>query len=343
MSATRDENLLAAALAAAQRGWHVFPIRPHSKKPPALHGDTTDRPCPRTGGCRDGHHGWEQRATTDPDRIQAAWNGPFTGCNIGIATGPSGLLVLDLDTVHSPDEVVPDGWNRRGIRHGRDVFTALCQQAQEPVPDHTTTVTTPRGGTHLYFTAPTTVQLRNTEGESGNGLGWKVDTRAWGGYVVAPGSITPDGIYTLTDDRPPMKLPAWLVHLLTPRPSPVNSAPSVVAAARLDAYVAAAVRGECDRVCSAQPTRHTRTLFSAAGNLGQLIGAGTLPPVTAEQALYTAAQHMITGTCQCTEREVRRTITNGLRAGAARPRTLPTQGPPPPAAITGLFDQAGAA
>jgi hypothetical protein len=342
MSTTRTETLLAAALAAAQRGWHIFPIRPNRKKPPALHGDTTDRPCPRTGLCRDAHQGWEQRATTDPDRIHAAWTGPFAGCNIGIATGPSRLLVVDLDTVHSPEEVVPDGWNRGGIRDGRGVFEALCAQARESVPWQTTTVTTPRDGIHLYYTAPSTVELRNTEGEFGNGLGWKIDTRAWGGYVVAPGSITPDGTYTLTDGREPVRLPGWLVHLLTPRPSTANSAPSVVAAARLDAYVAAAVRGECERVSTAQPTRHTRTLFSASGNLGQLVGAGTLPPITAEHELLNAAQHMIIGTCQCTEREVRRIITDGLRAGTARPRTLPTTAAPPDRK-TGPFDQAGAA
>lgn len=342
MSTNRTDMLLAAALAAAERGWHVFPIRPNSKKPPALHGDTTDRPCPHTGICREGHQGWEQRATTDPDRIRAAWTGPFIGCNIGIATGPSGLVVVDLDTIHSPDEVVPDGWNRRGIRDGRGVFAAICEQAREPVPRETTAATTPRGGIHLFYAAPSTVELRNTEGESGNGLGWKIDTRAWGGYVVAAGSITPDGLYMLVDERPAMKLPGWLVHLLTPRPSTAKSAPSVVAAARLDAYVAAAVRGECERVAAAQPTRHTRTLFGAAGNLGQLVGAGTLPPVTAEEALYAAAHHMITGTCHCTDREIRRTIANGLRAGAARPRTLPTDRPAQPATPE-LFTGRGAA
>jgi hypothetical protein len=43
-----------------------------------------------------GHAGWEQRATTDPNRIRRAWStGPF---NVGIATGPAGLVVVDVDT-----------------------------------------------------------------------------------------------------------------------------------------------------------------------------------------------------------------------------------------------------
>jgi hypothetical protein len=52
---------------------------------------------------------------------------------------------------------------------------------------------------------------------------------------------------------------------------------------------------------------------------------------------------MITGTCHCTEREIRRTITNGLRAGATRPRTLPTTQPPRPAETGELFPTRGAA
>src|SRR4051794_7290642 len=116
-------HLLSAALRAAGRGWHVFPIRPGCKKPPALHGDTKERPCPRTGICRDGHQGWEQRATTDPDRIRRAWAaGPY---NVGIATGPSGLVVIDLDLPKSPADVPPERLQTEGIRDGHDVFTAV--------------------------------------------------------------------------------------------------------------------------------------------------------------------------------------------------------------------------
>ena len=50
--------LLHAALQAAERGWHVFPLRPGSKRP-ALHGEQS---CPRTGPCSNGHRKWEQRA-----------------------------------------------------------------------------------------------------------------------------------------------------------------------------------------------------------------------------------------------------------------------------------------
>jgi hypothetical protein len=108
--------LLAAALAYAERGWHVFPLRPGSKQP-ALHGG--DR-CPRTGLCRDGHLGWEQRATTDPARIHTCWtHGP--AWNLAIACGPSDLVVIDLD---APKGAVlpPPEWVGQGIRDGKGVF-----------------------------------------------------------------------------------------------------------------------------------------------------------------------------------------------------------------------------
>ena len=96
--------LLRAALDAAEHGWHVFPLRPDTKRP-ALHGEKT---CTGAGPCAGGHRKWEQRATTDPDRIRAAWTrAPF---NVGIATGPSGLVVVDLDTPeHKGSSDAPDG------------------------------------------------------------------------------------------------------------------------------------------------------------------------------------------------------------------------------------------
>ncbi len=68
---------------------------------------------------------WEQRATTDPDRIRAAWSrAPF---NVGIATGPSGLLVVDLD--------VPKDKGCSGAPDGAATFGALCERAGQTVPD----------------------------------------------------------------------------------------------------------------------------------------------------------------------------------------------------------------
>ncbi|GAA3621353.1 bifunctional DNA primase/polymerase [Lentzea roselyniae] len=330
--------LLDHALTAAQMGYYVFPLRPGTKRP-ALH--KAER-CPRTGACHDGHKGWEQRATTDPDVIERCWSaGPF---NIGIATGPSGLVVVDLDTRKSPADVPPPRWNREGVVDGHDVFRSLCRDAGEDIPWETRTVSTARHGTHFYFREPSTVELRNTEGEHGNGLGWKVDTRAHGGYVVAPGSITPDGEYRLTKDALPLPLPVWLVHCLTPRPRTAVSAPVVVPAQRLPRYVTAALDGECDKLSAAQPGTHDKAAFVAGIALGQLVGAGVLPSATAEARLMAAATNLISGECDCTEAKVRRNVRNGITAGASRPRTLPAESNArPTATTTPLFTERGAA
>lgn len=329
-----QNTLLTHALAAAQMGLYVFPLRPGTKRP-ALH--SAER-CPRADACRNSHLGWEQRATTDAAVIERCWSaGPF---NIGIATGPSGLVVVDLDTRKSPADVPPPRWSREGVRDGHDVFAALCAEAGEDVPWETRTVRTARAGTHLYFREPSTVELRNTEGEHGNGLGWKVDTRAHGGYVVAPGSITSDGEYSVTEDVSPLPLPVWLVHCLTPRPRTAVSAPVVVPSQRLPRYVTAAINGECRKLSTAVSGDHDKPPYVAGIALGQLVGAGVLPPATAEAHLMAAAAPLINAECDCTEAKVRRSVRNGITAGMERPRVMPAESVD---TTTPLFTERGAA
>jgi hypothetical protein len=173
------------------------------------------------------------------------------------------------------------------------------------------------------------VELRNTAGF----LGPLVDTRAHGGYVVGPGSTTPDGAYTVTDDRDLADLPDWLVQALAPKPRTAISMPVVVRSERLPAYISAALRGERDRVAAAQPGTHNKTLFIAAVALGRHVGEGHLLSTTAETHLHAAAAHMISDRCDCTEAKILRTIRDGLRTGASTPR--PTSRTDTPAAPAG--------
>jgi hypothetical protein len=175
-----DGPLLTAALDYAARGWHVIPLRRNDKRP-AFPNHPADRCTGADPRCRAGHAGWEPRATTDPDRIRRAWTQRPYG--IGIACGPSRLVVLDLD-VPKPGAAGPSTeWARRGINDGADVFAALAEAAGQPYPAQTYAVHTGRGGTHLYYRHPDTGPgLRNTAGT----LGWLIDTRSGGGYVVAP-------------------------------------------------------------------------------------------------------------------------------------------------------------
>ncbi|GAA2810141.1 hypothetical protein GCM10010441_38490 [Kitasatospora paracochleata] len=305
---TTTDDPLATVLALAERDWHVFPLAPNSKYP-ALHGEDD---CPGTGPCATGHQGWERRATTDPQLIRRAWgHGPY---GIGLACGPSGLVVVDLDRPKHSRDLPPARWAGQGITDGMDVFAALCEEHGRSMPTGTFTVRTGRGGMHLYFAAPAGVVLRNTTGEKGNGLGWKVDTRAAGGYVVAPGSTVNHRPYTITLDAPVMPLPDWLTALLTPK-DPPPAAPLDVAAVRArigrhSAYVRAAVTGEAEKVATAGEGTRNHQLFASAAALGRLVAAGTLPETDAVDALLSAGQGNGLGEAEC-----RRTIAKGLARG----------------------------
>jgi bifunctional DNA primase/polymerase-like protein len=292
VEATRS-SLRAWALHFAARGWHVFPITPRAKKPPVI-----DR--------------WETRASTDPDHIHRWWRHiPYV---VGIATGPSGLVVVDLDTAKL-GQIVPERWAALGISSGAGTLRALAREQGTTVTP-TYAVTTPSGGWHLYYTAPSGARLRNTH----DVIGWKIDTRAHGGYVVAPGNPVPPRGYELIDDRDPAELPSWLHQALTPKPTPAFSAPAQPLAANPSGYMTAALRGECQRVRTAPPGQHNAVLCRAAYALGQLVGAGLLHEATARADLTTAADSLISADCDCTPREVARVITAGLTAGAANPR-----------------------
>ncbi|NJQ05497.1 bifunctional DNA primase/polymerase [Streptomyces lonarensis] len=278
--------LLAAALECANRGWPVFPLRPGSKRPTGHPAGT----CPRTGRCAAGHRTPEQRATTDPELIGRAWATVPYG--IGLATGPAGLVVVDLDKPKTPD--------KRDAPCGAATFKALCERAGQPVPT-TRAVRTAGGGRHLYFTAPPGSRLHNTQGR----LGPLVDTRAWGGYVLAPGTTLPAGRYELVDAAPVAPLPNWLLALLAlPVRRTVASAP---VPGRAPAYVAAAFRSETDAVATAPEGARNAALTRAARALGRFVAAGQLTRSEVEGALNGAGQH-----AGLTPSETRATVTSAL-------------------------------
>ncbi|MEU5985044.1 bifunctional DNA primase/polymerase [Streptomyces sp. NPDC047434] len=297
-----DPLLLDAALSAADRGWPVFPLRPGDKRP-AGHAEAR---CPGTGRCSAGHRTPEQRATTDADTIAAAWAAaPY---NIGIATGPAGLLVVDLDVPKDITDTAPPEWE--GVADGLDVFAALCEKAGERLPTETYTVRTRRGGQHLYFTVPEGKTLRSGAGV----LGWKVDTRAWGGYVVAAGSEVQGRSYEVIHDAPPISLPAWLSDLLTTSPAPAPMAIETLAARmrHASAYTAAAVRGELEKVLAAREGGRNRALYFAAYALARFIRLGDLTEGEAEAELASAGLAVGLQAGEC-----RAAIQSGFRRGGA--------------------------
>jgi hypothetical protein len=165
---------LSAVLELAGRGLHVFPVD-HPELPtcagirtathdPATCTDRGKHPCVK----------WSEWATTDTGRIAAEWSGASR--NVGIACGPSGLLVVDEDTL--------DGFAKYAVSVGHQVPATL-------------TVTTGKGR-HYYFVASADAELGNRTGAlKGHG----VDIRGRGGYVVGPGSLHATGrVYTVEND-----------------------------------------------------------------------------------------------------------------------------------------------
>jgi DNA polymerase-1 len=324
-------GLADAALWCAGRGWPVFPLRPGGKQPAFPAHKATE--CTGTDlRCRSEHQGWEPRATTDPARIRRGW--AHARYNVGIATGPAELLVIDLDKP-KPGEVPPPHWALPGITDGADVLAALCERHGQPFPCETFMVRTRRGGLHLYFTTPPGVRLGNTNGRSERGLGWLIDTRGHGGYVVAPGSFValPDGEgwYEVVYDRPPAPLPDWLAALLTaPRSDdPPTECRSVIAGQVRDlgTWTATALSRESERVRAAAEGGRNHALNKAAFHLGQLIAAGVLPEPLARAELHDAASvHFGVGTPPFTADYARDVISAGIAAGKRKPRPLATLG-----------------
>ncbi|WP_030918096.1 bifunctional DNA primase/polymerase [Streptomyces sp. NRRL B-24720] len=271
--------LLSAALEAAARGWAVFPLRPGGK-PPALHGEAS---CLGTGDCTTGHRKWEQRATTDPDRIHRAWSaGRF---NIGIATGPSGLVVVDLDLSKLNSSA--------DTPCGVTTFKALCERTGQAVPS-TYRVRTASGGEHLYFTAPDSIRLANTAGL----LAPSIDTRAWGGYVVAPGSAVNGHAYEVLDDLPVVALPGWLLDALKPverTTEPLRlSVPK-----RGNRAAETALERETALVAGTAEGGREAQLFESARKVARFVGWGDLSRHEVEEAFQRAGESAGLPATQC--------------------------------------------
>ena len=148
------------ALNYAEKGWHVLPL--HT----AVNGtcSCSKRDCGSPGKHPRTEHGLSD-ATTDPNIIKEWWT-RWPDANIGVRTGQiSGVVVLDID----PKNGGLESWSELQDIHGR-VDALTCH--------------TGGGGLHLYFQAPET-ELKSSAGEIAPG----VDTRAEGGYVIAPPSL----------------------------------------------------------------------------------------------------------------------------------------------------------
>jgi len=198
-STAPDRSPRAFALAYARQGWPVFPC--YEYDPTAA-----DCACPATsptredGRCRrPGKHprtpdGWKS-ATTDAATITRWWT-RWPTANVAIATGPAGLLVLDIDP-----------------RHDGDTHLHALTERHGALPD-TPTADTGGGGQHYLFRAPEG-GLRVKPLEAG------VEVKSAGGYIIAPPSTHASGrayVWQLgcsPADLPLAEPPAWITAAAT--------------------------------------------------------------------------------------------------------------------------------
>ena len=161
---TRDPLDVALSLA-REAGWYVFPVNPDPK--------AGKQPYVR----------WNDEATTDPEQIATWWSIDFPGAYIGVHTGRSGLVVVDIDE-----------------KNGKSGSANLAAAGIAP-PD-TLTYGTVNGGTHLVYTAPEGVDL--TVGA--NHPVDAVDIRSGNGFAVYYGEALTQAPYCAP-------APSWALKL----------------------------------------------------------------------------------------------------------------------------------
>lgn len=147
-------DLLDVALLCIRRGWHVFPCRPKTKEP----------------AVKGGFHA----ATLDEAQVRAWWS-RWPDANVAIATGASGLTVLDIDS---------------GISNRIQLLNFLVNTV-DTVDDPYTVRTgrRPGFGVQVYFRGG---DLKSVPWADGDVSG---DIRSATGYVMAEGSTHPSGAF----------------------------------------------------------------------------------------------------------------------------------------------------
>ena len=171
-------SLVEHALELAVRGYHVFPLVPGGKKPKTA-------------------NGWED-ATQDTHTITGWWD-RWPDANIGIACGPSGIVVLDGDSKHGCDADRLAGQLNGAVI----VRTGKAPERSEKHPNSLPGML----GVHAYFRGSMRT-VAKVDGQPG------VEVRGNGAYVVAPPSIHPSGVpYAgqLPGVRRLPETPGWMV------------------------------------------------------------------------------------------------------------------------------------
>ena len=181
-----SEKGQAAVWYAEEMGWSVFPL--HSITPSGVcscgHQCKSPGKHPMTG---DGF----KSATTEIETIEQWW-GEHPDANIGLPTGRrNNIVVVDLDEAKGGSEADLTAM-------GKDLLQTMTARTG--------------GGRHFYYIYPVGVDIRNSTGK----LGFAIDVRGEGGYVVAPPSNHISGrTYQWIKDQFFREFPTEFHHKLT--------------------------------------------------------------------------------------------------------------------------------
>jgi hypothetical protein len=270
-------GLGAAAVALAQRGWYVFPVAPRGKTPTLKRGMLG--------------------ASTDPGLVAAWWELRPTA-NIGVSCGPSGLLVVDLD---SEDAV--HRWTDLAALHDGHPKTLVARTGK---------------GYHVYFTG----KGRSTASRIASGI----DTRSGGGYVIAPPSLHGSGVVYrwLDPSREPVPAPEWLLELLEHGRHHEDDLPGerkrLPDGVMFTPYGGSALDRIAREMSRAREGERNATLNALAYRCGRLSAAGQLAEGVARRDLVAAA---LAAGLEAEEAE--KTFRSGFTAGMFRPAVLRAQ------------------
>ncbi|MGW1657053.1 bifunctional DNA primase/polymerase [Streptomyces atratus] len=354
--ATPWSDALSIALWCARRGRSVHPLAVRRKTPRANCHDCRkpghsyrECPCIRAGRRCHGFH----FATTDATCIRAWW-AERPGFGVGVACGPAGLAVIDVDAHETPlperdrqlpGIAIPHSVSLHGLQHGFHslVLLAALRGAEDSAQDVTTLrVRTPSGGLRIRYVAGPGYTWRCSAGSSpGRAPAWQVDVRAHGSHILAPGTRAAAGTYrALKSMHRPARLPDRLVvelvrngHRPVPpaqrdraTPVPQRAREAVLAAdgglSLAEATLATVLTPVLDCTAVAEGASSSARLNRVAHTVGGPVGTGRLAVHDAEAALAAAAVQARPGQ----ERRTLRIIQSGMLAGSRRPLDLGDRG-----------------
>ncbi len=247
-AAPSPEQRLAVAFSLARHGFHVFPVS--TRKRPMI-------------------EAWQSAATRDPELIATWWTLDYPGALVGYAAGPSGVVVVDLDT----DKPYPENHETRAGESKGAGLDNLVEAGHDLTPTGMV-YATPSGGQHYVYAAPEGRALTIAQDTPAPG----VDIRAGNGFAIYYGrklkaapDLAPAPDWALVDAREKSAsrsesatLAAWLERVESGKASKaVKSAAALIAERGTDHGAMLSAVGDLVRLGSTGEPGAGRALLKA--------------------------------------------------------------------------------